>query len=148
MLTIFRHFAMRRPAPFLPQLHPRPHILPPHLTHLPPAPLFTLHKPTSNLVFAVSSFSFSISVRCRPAPYPLRHSLRASAAPNACSLAFFREVLSAPFRSDIPETQLGRGHAMRRTGEERTQQGDESELMEDMGASEARGRRYSYIGGT
>ena len=52
-----------------------------------------------------------------PAPPPL----------IACSLAFFRKEHSVPFRSDIPgrpETQVGRWHAMRKTGEERIQGGE------------------------
>jgi hypothetical protein len=51
-----------------------------------------------------------------------------------CSLAFFRKEHAVPFRSDIPgrpETQVGRWHAMRRTGKERTQSG-EVELTEDV----------------
>ena len=45
---------------------------------------------------------------------------RLTPAHIACSLAFFRKDHSVPFCSDIPgrpETQVGRWHVMRRTGE-------------------------------
>ena len=83
------------------------------------------------LVSALSSFSSSGSVGCLSAP---THPGAPASAPIACSLAFFRKEHSVPFRSDIPgrpETQVGRWHAMRRTGKERTQSG-EVELTEDV----------------
>jgi hypothetical protein len=83
------------------------------------------------LVSALSSFSSSGSVGCLSAP---THPGAPAAAPIVCSLAFFRKEHAVPFRSDIPgrpETQVGRWHAMRRTGKERTQSG-EVELTEDV----------------
>ena len=113
--------------------------------------LFTLSTNTpapslAPLVSALSSFSSSGTVGCLSAPtHP--DSPGASAAPIACSLAFFRKEHSVPFRSDIPgrpETQVGRWHAMRRTGDserEESIQGGKVELREDMEWEKMWGRR-------
>ncbi|KAN0114252.1 hypothetical protein V8E52_006902 [Russula decolorans] len=100
----------------------------------------------ATLVSALSSFSSSGSVGCLSAPtHP--GAPGASAAPIACSLAFFRNEHSVPFRSDIPgrpETQVGRWHAMRRTGDrerEESIQGGKVELREDMEWEKIWGRR-------
>ena len=93
--------------------------------------LFTLstNAPASSLsplVSALSALSSSGSVGCLSAP--LTHPATATiatttpttAAPIACSLAFFRKDHAVPFRSEIPgrpEIQVGRWHAMRRKGE-------------------------------
>ncbi|KAI9451105.1 hypothetical protein BJY52DRAFT_1125436 [Lactarius psammicola] len=70
----------------------------------------------SPLVSALSSLSASGSVGClSAAAHP--------GAPIACSLAFFRNEDATPFCSDIPgrpETQVGRWHAMRKRGEEKS----------------------------
>ena len=99
----------------------------------------------STLVSALSSFSSSSgSVGCLSAPiHP--GAPGTSAAPIACSLAFFRKEHSVPFHSDIPgrpETQVGRWHAMRRTGErEESVQGGEVELTEEVEWEKVWGRR-------
>ena len=98
----------------------------------------------ATLVSALSSFSSSGSVGCLSAPiHP--GAPGASAAPIACSMAFFRKEHSVPFRSDIPgrpETQVGRWHAMRRTGErEESIQGGEVELTEKVEWEKMWGRR-------
>ncbi|KAF8495724.1 hypothetical protein F5888DRAFT_1615424 [Russula emetica] len=97
------------------------------------------------LVSALSSFSSSGSVGCLSAPTN-PGATGVSAAPIACSLAFFRKEHSVPFRSDIPgrpETQVGRWHAMRRTSDQREEsiQGGEVELKEDVEWEKIWGRR-------
>ena len=109
-----------------------------HISRLPaeiasPPLLFNLSTnapaPSLPLVSALLTFSSSRSVGCLSAPtHP------GAPALIACSLAFFRKEHSVPVRSDIPgrpETQAGRWHAMRGTGEERAQGGD-VELTEDV----------------
>ena len=127
--VIFKHSARAQRV-----LHPRAYIAPPRGTRFSPSPLHPLHQRPSTLpplVSALSSFSSSGSVGCLSAP---THPGAPASAPIACSLAFFRKEHSVPFRSDIPgrpETQVGRWHAMRRTGKERAQ-GGEVELTEDV----------------
>ncbi|KAI9436565.1 hypothetical protein H4582DRAFT_398424 [Lactarius indigo] len=80
----------------------------------------------SPLVSALSSLSSSGSIGClSAAAHP--------GAPIACSLAFFRKEDATPFYSDIPgrpETQVGRWHAMRKKGEEKSFWGGEPLLEE------------------
>ncbi|KAH9046714.1 hypothetical protein EDB84DRAFT_1558165 [Lactarius hengduanensis] len=80
----------------------------------------------SPLVSALSSLSSSGSVGClSAAAHP--------GAPIACSLAFFHKEDATPFYSDIPgrpETQVGRWHAMRKKGEDKSLLGSEPLLEE------------------